>query len=129
MPKQPSKPQGYDSNPMQMYIAPLNFEAAIVASQKNFQIAAATHTNIMKRMALMHKELFDFVDRRLAKDRETAQNLARCQTPQDAVEVYAKFAETTMEDYSEELGVLANAMAEQAQALTEDFEAQMKEDR
>ncbi len=128
MSKEPSQPQGYDSNPMQMFIAPLNFEAAIVAGQRSFKIAAATHTNMVRRMASMNKEVFDFVDRRLAKDRETAKNFARCQTPQDVVEVYAKFAETTMTDYSEELGVMSNAIAEQTQALTEDFQKQVKED-
>ncbi len=123
-----SQPQGYDSNPMQMFIAPLIFEAAIVAGQRSFKIAAATHTSMMRRMASMNKEVFDFVDRRLAKDRETAKNFARCQTPQDVVEVYAKFAETTIKDYSEEIGVLANAIADQAQALTEEFQNQVKED-
>ncbi len=125
--KEEARPKGYSENPMQMYIAPLNFETAVVASQRYFKVAGEAQTNILKRMALMNEEVLNFMDRRLAKDRKAASDLSRCQTPQEMADVCTKFANAALTDYSEEIGVLASAMTEQAQALAEDFQYQIQE--
>ncbi|MEM7545392.1 MAG: phasin family protein [Pseudomonadota bacterium] len=127
MPKADPKPNGTGANPMKMHLAPFDMEPIIAANQRSFQAAAEAQNHMMKRLALMNKELFGFFNRRLIQDREMAHELARCKTPQDAVAICAKFAETAVKDYSEEVGVLAGAYAEQAQEVMEDVQHQVEE--
>lgn len=127
MPKADAKLNGTGANPMKMPVMPFDIEPMIAANQRGFTAAAEAQNHMMKRLAEINSELFGFVSRRLVRDRETAKELAKCHSPQDAVAVCAKFAETAMKDYSEEMGVLAGAYAQSAQQTMEDVQHQVEE--
>lgn len=127
MTKAEGKPNGSDLNPMKMYYAPFNMEPLLAANQRGLQAAAEAQNHMIKRLASMNRELFNFVNRRLSSDRDTANELARCKSPEDAVAICAKAAEQAMKDYSEEVGYLAGAYAEQAQEVMEDVQHQVEE--
>ena len=95
-------------------------EPVFEAFQRSLADAGGANSDWVKRMMEANAEITHFVQHRLAKDREATTELSRCKSPPDTALVYARFVETAMREYSEEMTKLAGLYAEQAQwAMTE----------
>lgn len=106
---------------------PFDLEPLFAANQRAFRAAAEAQSHMLARMTKTSSEFFDFVNRRLAKDRSAAKEFSRCQTPQDLVAAYAAFVEAATKDYSEEISLLAGSYADQAREVMEDAQLQVEE--
>lgn len=124
MPKTNLKP--IDISEFTSMIAPFDLEPVLAANQRSLQAAAEAQAHLLARMTRVNEELFAFVDRRLARDRECAKRFASCSTPQEAVDICAQFVQAAFRDYSEEAGVLAGLYAEEAREAMEDAQHQVE---
>ncbi|QIE54194.1 phasin family protein [Pikeienuella piscinae] len=108
-------------------VPPLDMEPVFAANQRALKAASEAQAHMISRVTKFNSELFGFVNRRLDQDRCAAKEISRCQTPQDMMSIYAKFAERAMKDYSEEIGLLAGIYADQAREALEDAQHQVEE--
>jgi hypothetical protein len=102
-----------------MPVAPLAFEPMIAVNQRGMRAAGDAMVQMFARWEALSAELARFVDRRLEADREAAKAMAACGSPQQAAEVYAKFVETAVQHYSQEIGLLAGLAADQGRDTVE----------
>jgi len=109
------------------FATPMTFEPFVAVNQRGLSAALEVNDHILKRMAKVGSEVFQFVDRRLKHDLDTAKDLASCTTPQDAVTLYGQYVETTMRQYSEEISLLANLYSEQARETMEEVQQQARQ--
>lgn len=107
--------------------APMAFAPFVAVNQHGLSAALEVNDHILKRMAKVGSEVFQFVDRRLKHDFDTAKDLASCTTPQDAVTLYGQYVETAMRQYSEEISVLANLYSEQARETMDEMQQQVRQ--
>ena len=107
-------------------VAPLDLEPMLAANQRNVQAMAEAQTHLIQRFSKMNAEMFNFINRRLERDRAAAREMATCKNAQEAAEGYASFAETAMKDYSEEFGVIAGIFADQTREVIEDAQHQVE---
>ncbi|MEM8755882.1 MAG: phasin family protein [Pseudomonadota bacterium] len=124
MPRTAPKSNGQDL--FRTPIAPFDLEPMIAANQRGLQAVAEAQSHMFRRLTKMNSELFGFIDRRLERDREAAKELAGCKSPQEAVEVCARFTEAAIKDYSEEAGLIAGLYADQAREAMEDAQHQVE---
>jgi hypothetical protein len=72
-----------------------------------FEAMQAIHHRALSQMTEANAAWMRFVQRRFESDLELPANLARCQTPQEWVSVYAQFFQTALQHYQEELAEVA----------------------
>jgi hypothetical protein len=72
-----------------------------------FEAMQAIHHRALNQMTEANAAWMRFIQRRFESDLELPSNLARCQTPQEWVSVYAQFFQTALRHYQEELAEVA----------------------
>lgn len=71
------------------------------------EVMQAIHHRALSQMTEANAAWMRFVQRRFESDLELPASLARCQTPQEWVSVYAQFFQTALQHYQEELAEVA----------------------
>lgn len=107
-------------------VATADLEPLIVANQKSLKAASEANGHLLKRLATLNTELSRFIERRLEQDRKTARELAACTTPPEAFAAYGRFFERAVKQYSDEMGLLAGLVSDQAREAMEDMQHQVE---
>lgn len=122
-----SKPSPKKPSDVKTIPPPLDMEPVVAANQRALKVAAEAQQHMLSRMTRVNSELFGFVSRRLEQDRCVVKEFSRCQTPQDMMSIYTKFAKQAMKDYSDQIGLLAGLYADQARERLKDVQHQVEE--
>ena len=126
MPTPDAKPNGKDTMPINIQAAPFNMEPVIAANQRGLQAAAEAQTRMMRSLMQINQDMFDFMNCRIKRYHETANEIAACKSPQEAASVCTLFAQTAMKDYSEGFGGLVGSYVEQTQDALQDVQHQVE---
>lgn len=101
----------------------VGFETMIDAFRRG---AAGVPGDWLGRMMDANAEMTRFVHHRWVLDREAMSEFARCTTPPETALVCARFCETAMRDYSEEMARLTQLCADQASEAMTGVQRQLK---
>ncbi|MFT7040634.1 MAG: hypothetical protein ACJAW4_003362 [Paracoccaceae bacterium] len=128
-PKMPKseKPAAFGAMPGLPKMPPLDMVPIIAANKRGLEAATQANTHALKRMALVNRELFGFVTRRLEHDRAAVKQLSTCKSPQDAMALFGTFFETAMRQYSEEISQMSAMYVELTTKTFADVEQEIEE--
>lgn len=113
----------------QVFSAMRDFDVTkmMAGGERGAKAIAEAQEHFIARAAKMHREIANFVDRRLKHDQETVHALAECKSPQEFVAVWGKFVETASKQYAEEFGKIAGMSVDQAREAVEDAQHEIEE--
>lgn len=95
------KKKSDDSTPTDM------FTLAIEAQQRMAAMALHFNATVLSETAALNSEVMDFVQRRIGEDLDTASELGRCESFDQAMETLTRFQQKALEDYTDETARLS----------------------
>jgi hypothetical protein len=92
--------------------------------QRSLAAFAHLHSRVFRDAMKFNAELLDFTRRRLGANIETSDQLARCESMTDAVDVVSGFCQSAAQDYAEESAALLRIGTEMAAKTAEETMAE-----
>jgi hypothetical protein len=80
----------------------LDVTQATEAGQKSLAAIAHLHSRVFRDALRFNAELLDFARKRIKRDIETSDRLARCESVTDAMGVMTDFCQCAFQDYAEQ---------------------------
>ena len=80
----------------------LDVRQATETGQKSLAAFAHLHSRVFRDALRFNAELLDFARKRIKRDIETSDRLARCESVTDAMSVMTDFCQSAFQDYAEQ---------------------------
>lgn len=109
------------------FMPQFDFTSMLSANRRGLRAAHEAQSHMLRRMAEMNDELYQFADRRMQANRAAAEKLSECKSLPEVWGVCGTFVETAVQQYSEEMGLLAGVCADQAREAAQDIQEQVEE--